>query len=346
LLPQHAGRRRPPFDKEKIVLWLNASEVSSLLSGAEDSVLKLVRETYLMHTTRCAVAPEQAALRFPNQPQNRILAKPAYLPGRFQAAGLKWVASFPNNTRRGLERSSTIMLLNSVETGRPMAILESSQVNFERTAASAALAAAELLPCPCERAGFVGCGSVNWHTLRFLRKTIPSLRAACLYDSDRARAEQFALRAAGLGGLDITIARSCKELLAECPLVCFATSATTPYIHSPEPLRDVEVILNISLRDFAPEVILASDNVVDDPDHVCSSHTSLHLAEQKAGNRCFIRCTLGDILSGSATPKPDLQQTTIFSPFGLATLDLAVCHFLVERAQSAGAGLRIPAFEN
>ena len=69
--------------------------------------------------------------------------------------------------------------------------------------------------------------------------------------------------------------------------------------------------------------------------------TKYHLAEQQAGHRDFIRCTLADVLAGTAPPKRDDNLLTIFSPFGLGVLDLAVGQLVRERALETGHGTLI-----
>jgi ornithine cyclodeaminase/alanine dehydrogenase-like protein (mu-crystallin family) len=79
----------------------------------------------------------------------------------------------------------------------------------------------------------------------------------------------------------------------------------------------------LSLRDLAPQILLASTNFVDDVEHCLKANTSPHLVEQLTGNRDFLQGTLGDLMSGRA-PAPPADRPLIFSPFGLGVLDLAV----------------------
>ena len=61
-------------------------------------------------------------------------------------------------------------------------------------------------------------------------------------------------------------------------------------------------------------VILASQNIVDDVDHCLKAGTSLHLTETAMGNRDFISGTLVDVLNKKCTlDRPDLAY---FRPLG------------------------------
>ncbi len=328
------------------LLVLSGNDVTSLLTAREPELIALVARAYVAHRNGASSLPHSTFLRFPGDESNRIIALPAFLGDGFDVAGIKWIASFPANVGRGMERASAVLILNSCETGRPEVILEGSVISARRTAASAALAARVLLEGAVpERIGLIGTGVINLEVARFLLAALPGARRFLLFDLDLERARRFAASLRDSLGAEIEAgtAASSEEVLAACPLISFATTAIRPHVGDLSACRPGAVVLHLSLRDLAPEAILACDNVVDDPDHVCRAQTSLHLAEQATGGRGFIRCTLADILRGAEPPRRD-GAAAVFSPFGLGVLDIAVGQRIAELARAARLGTHIPSF--
>jgi 2,3-diaminopropionate biosynthesis protein SbnB len=334
--------------QDESVLILNGDDVSALLQGREAEIVDAVRRAYVAHGRGQSSLPHSSFLRFPADDRNRIIALPAFLGEGFDVAGLKWISSFPGNVQAGKPRASAVLLLNSCENGHVEAILESSLISAKRTAASAALAASLLTggQTPTE-VGLIGTGVINFEVVRFLRVVLPGISRVVLYDLDAARAGRFAdrlrrLEGTGLG--EVAVAPDLTAVLAACPLVSFATTAGRPHVADLAACPPGATILHLSLRDLAPQVILAADNVVDDADHVCRAQTSLHLAEQETGNRDFIRCTLAEVSEGTASPRAAGKAVTVFSPFGLGVLDLAVGKLALDAAVAGGRGTVIERF--
>jgi N-[(2S)-2-amino-2-carboxyethyl]-L-glutamate dehydrogenase len=329
---------------EEDLLIIKGHEVESILRGREADIVESVRSGYELHGQGRSSLPHSVFLRFPEQEQNRIIALPAYLGGDFDLAGMKWISSFPANTRNGVNRASAVIVLNSAVTGRPNVLLEGSWISAKRTAASAALAAQHLVD-GSGPTGIIGCGVINFEVIRFLHASDLSREAVVLFDTDQARAETFRGKCAEqFPELQLEISTDVKQLLARCKLVSIATTASKPHLQDISACQPGTVLLHVSLRDLSPEVILQCENIVDDVDHVCRAQTSIHLAEQQTGNRNFIACTLPDVLLGKSRRRTTASGVTIFSPFGLGILDLALAALTRDLALVQGVGQTIENF--
>ncbi|MBO1413066.1 2,3-diaminopropionate biosynthesis protein SbnB [Streptomyces sp. FH025] len=334
------------------MLIIGHDEVRDILAHREKEVLEAVRAAYALHDEGRTALPHSVFLRFPEQPSDRIIGLPAFLDGDGEGdgedaavAGFKWVSSFPGNLAAGLPRASAAIVLNSLATGRPEALIEGSLISATRTGASAALAASVLLENgEAESVGLIGLGPINLQVLKYLSVAVPSLRSAVLYDLSPERAAAFAERAAEVApGLSVTVADSAAEALAGRPLVSIATTAAKPHMD----LRLCDpgtVVLHVSLRDIVPEAIVAHHNVVDDTDHVCREQTSLHLTEQLVGDRAFVDAEIGALVRGAAEFRRDPEKVIVFSPFGLGVLDLALARLVRSTAVRERRGLTAEGF--
>ncbi len=132
----------------------------------------------------------------------------------------------------------------------------------------------------------------------------------------------------------ISVQDTAEAVIRSSDLVVFATVAGEPHVKDLSWFKHNPLVLHVSLRDLAPEILLASTNFVDDVEHCLKANTSPHLVEQLTGNRSFLQGTLGDFMTGRA-PAP-VDRPLIFSPFGLGVLDLAVGKYVYDEVTRAG----------
>ncbi len=307
--------------------------------------VEIVKETYLAGHREEVVCPRSYFLRFPDRPDARIIALPAHLGGEKSVSGIKWIASYPANIREGIPRASAVLILNRADNGYPFACLEASIISAARTAASA-VAAAELLGGGGRKVrtlGILGTGLIARYVYQFLLRLDWEVERVLLCDANPAESARFQGSVCDAGRhAEIAVAPDASSLFRESDLIVLATSAGTPHIHDPGLLAHRPVVLHLSLRDLAPELILTSQNVVDDVGHVMTANTSVHLAEQQSGNRSFITGTFAEVLLGERAI--DRSRPIVFSPFGMGTLDLAVGRWVYERAERAGESIGIEDF--
>src|SRR5436189_2820050 len=324
---------------------INGKSVFDIIHAHRSECIQIVREAYLAHADGRSVNPDSHFLRFPKKPDCRIIALPAYLGNGFDVAVLKWIASYPANIERCFPRASAVLVLNSYETGYPFAILESSIISAARTAASAVLAAYWLngRSPRAHSLGIVGTGFIARYVYEFLIDTGWAIEEVRLYDRLPLESEKFRNTACRLERhRTITIASDVAQLVRACDLIVFTTVASTPYVTDVTLFEHNPLVLHISLRDLAPEILLRSQNVVDDVEHVMKANTSPHLAEQQTGDRSFVTGTLADIMLERRSV--DRSRPIIFSPFGMGILDLAVGKWVYDQAVAAGQDLRLSDF--
>ncbi|MET8814882.1 2,3-diaminopropionate biosynthesis protein SbnB [Streptomyces sp. NPDC004549] len=316
---------------------ISGDQVRQALEGREKQITELVEATYRLHGAGESVNPPSYFLRFPDRPSSRIIALPASLGGSAAVDGIKWISSFPDNVRSGLPRASAVLILNDPVTGYPFACLESSIISATRTAASAALAADWLSRTRQRptRVGFFGTGLIARYIHTFLAGTGWMFDTIGVHDVAAESAAGFRgyLEQSGTTA-EITVHERPEDLIRDSDLVVFATIAGEPHVTDPALFKHNPVVLHISLRDLAPEVLLASANFVDDVEHCLKADTSPHLVEQRTGDRDFLNGTLNDVMLGRAAPPAD--RPVIFSPFGLGVLDLAVGKYVYDQAARAG----------
>ncbi|MCG8914788.1 2,3-diaminopropionate biosynthesis protein SbnB [Actinokineospora sp. PR83] len=335
--PAPAGPRVPQLRV------IGAGEIAAQVDADREGALAAVRDAYLAHDDGTTVNPHSSFLRFPDRPRDRIIALPAFLGGDREIAGIKWIASYPGNTEHGIPRASAMLVLNDHGTGYPYAVLESSIISATRTAASAVLAAQALTGGRrAGRVGFVGTGLIADNVRKFFRDLGWEVGGWRLFDTRRANAERFAAAITADGMGEVEVVDDVSGAFTGCDVVVLATVAGEPHLGDPALLAHNPVVLHLSLRDLTPELVLASTNVTDDVDHAVRERTSLHLAEQVAGNRDFVHGTISDVLRGRLTPEPG--RPVLFSPFGLGVLDLAVGGWAYDRVLAGGGGQAVPDF--
>ncbi|QUQ65771.1 2,3-diaminopropionate biosynthesis protein SbnB [Kutzneria sp. CA-103260] len=324
---------------------ISGAQVQRALTGREKQVTELVEATYRMHGAGETVNPPSYFLRFPDRPSSRIIALPAALGGRRPVDGIKWISSFPENVAAGIPRASAVLVLNDHDTGYPFACMESSIISATRTAASAALAADWLTRDRTRpaRVGFVGVGLIARYIHTYLAGTGWSFDEIGVHDLSAEHANGFSdyLRRSGATAR-ITVRESAEDLIRNSDLVVFATVAGKPHVTDPSWFDHNPVVLHVSLRDLAPEIILGATNVLDDIDHCLKADTSPHLAEQLTGNRDFVHATLPEVLAGKA--KLPTDRPLVFSPFGLGVLDLAVGLHAYDEVRADGTLVEVPDF--
>lgn len=317
-------------------------DAREVIARSRGDIIEQVRKTYLLHHDGQTLNPNSYFLRFPEKPNSRIIALPAFLGGETGVAGIKWIASFPDNVSRNVPRASAALLLNDYDTGYPFACLEASQISAARTAASAVVGAEALhRGTTAGKIAIVGAGVIARNIVEFFQAAGWEVGLYAVHDTVPDYAAKL-VRHIGTHGGKASAEPELRAAVDGADIVVFATTAGEPYVLDESFFAPGQSVLNISLRDIGPDIVASAHNILDDVGHCLTANTSPHLAQQKFGHHDFVDGTLAQLLTGEISLGDGKPR--IFSPFGLGVLDLAVGMHVYRSALEDGSAVAIPGF--
>lgn len=321
--------------------YLNDGHIAAL--GVDwERLIDIVEDVVRTRAAGDSASPIKTYLRY-GDPRNRIIAMPAYVGGGFKLAGMKWVASFPGNTGRGLPRAHSAIVLNDAETGKPAALINGGLLNSLRAAAvsgamlRAWLAARE--PRERLRLGLIGWGPVGKQHLDMCARLLGDrLGQVLLYDLRPIEPATVPERLRGIAA----IADDWRAAYRGCDIVATCTVSERRYIDEPPP--DDALLLNVSLRDYEPGSVCGRAlPVVDDWAEVCRENTDIERLHLERGLTEADVVTLADIVCRDALAGAPANRPVFFNPMGLGGFDIALAGYYAAEAERRGVGLLLEA---
>lgn len=339
------------------ILYLNRHDVE--VACSEIDSVAVIKEMFRMHATGQTILPDEAYLGWTNTHGEHVrsLNMPGYLGGSLQCAGTKIINGNIDNFRRGLPRASGLTQLFDSVSGRISCLMEGAYISSLRTASVSFLSAELLRGKDIECATFIGTGAqAQAHIALLLKRRAhyPALRQIAVFDVDAARADA-AYRALQLElaaqGLTCWLAPSAEQAIRRSQLVVTVTTTTVGYIEYAW-LQPGTILVNISLDDPLPEVVLRADKVIVD-DWMLVKHDPRRLLgrmyragqivgpdepEDPIRHARRIDAQLGEIVTGEKVGRTSDESIILVNPFGLAIEDIAVASLVYQQAKQHGLG--------
>ena len=169
------------------------SQEDQLQAGCFDmpNAVSVVENVLRAYENGRVLYPDKTVQIFDQAVQSRINILPATLLDE-GVCGAKWISVFPNNPKLlGLQNQSAVILLSSLETGYPIALLEGMLCSSIRTAAVSAVAAKYLARPDSVQIGFLGAGEMARMHFVALKAVLPSLRICRVSSRTEATERDF-----------------------------------------------------------------------------------------------------------------------------------------------------------
>lgn len=319
-------------DGQEMTHYFTEADVSAIEISWE-GLIHAMRQTVIALKSGDFSQPIKPYLRYPPL-KNRLIAMPAYVGGEINRAGMKWIASFPENHQIGLPRAHSVTILNHPRTGQPLAVFNSTLLSTIRTAAVSGLFLeefAEWLP-PSFRVGIIGFGPIGRYHLQMMATRYGErIEQFCLFDLRFADEPNWADEWVH-HSRPTTICASWEEVYDRCDVLITATVAANRYIHRVPPSTG-KILLHISLRDYQSEVVNRIPFVVVDSwDEVCREQTDIECWANECGGQRHSVLELADAISSERLQVLSKERPTVmFCPMGMAVFDIATADFYLRK---------------
>lgn len=268
-------------------------------------------------------------------------AMPAYVPAA-RASGLKWVACFPENYKYGLDQTSALIVLNDIQTGFPLAVMDGAWITAKRTAAVSALAAEKLARKNTSEIGILGCGTQGREHVMALALTLPNLKKVKVRDLRPGVAAQMINEFKGKYRFEIVEAGSVEELVRGSDVVVSATSI----LLQPKPfVRDAWIkagalLLPVDFDSvFEWETMQRADKfLVDSLDEMKYFMSMGYLAHGLPP----LYAEIGEVVAGVKPGRQNDKELIFDMNIGMGVLDVVLAQDVVKRALKQNFGTRLP----
>jgi ornithine cyclodeaminase/alanine dehydrogenase len=266
-------------------------------------------------------------------------AMPASIPAQ-KAAGMKWVAGYPQNSKRGLPYVTGLLILNDFETGLPLAVMDCVWITAKRTGAATALAAKYLARPESESVGILGCGVQGQSNLEALKVLFP-IKKAFAFDTNPEHGSAYAQKMSSELGIEVTAVSDPKRAVSGCDIVVTAG----PILRKPHATIQrgwLDEGAFASLVDFDsywhPDALYEASKFCTDDIPQLEYYGKLGYFQ----NIPSVHAELGELVTGKKRGRENPQERNFACNLGIALDDIATAPLIYARALEQGTGTWLP----
>ena len=327
---------------ENQILWLNRKEVESLLDMK--GTLKVVEEAFRQHGLKKVQMPSKLYLYFKKH-NGDLRTMPAYLEEP-DITGVKIVNVHPDNPKKGLPTVMALVILNSTETGAPVAIMDGTYLTDMRTGAAGGVAVKYLARKNAKTIGFVGTGNQARTQLLAINEIIDIQDIKATSTSEKqmnAFKDEMEIKI----GCEITVKKTIKEV-CDCDILVTTTPSRAPIVMDewiPEGIHINAIGADApGKEELDPLILKRAKVVVDDiPQASHSGEVNVPISKGLLTEK-DIFCELGEVITGRKKARTNDSDITVFDSTGLAIQDVATADMVYRKALGKKIGVKLQQF--
>ena len=271
----------------------------------------------------------------PNQDASCVMIMPAWRP--HQMMGVKLVSVWPENNAKGESAVSAVYVLISCLDGRPLAVLDGTELTLRRTAAAAALAAKRLARDNSETLAVLGTGSLSVPLVQAHTDTM-RFKNVLVWGRQFYKAQLVVNQLRELG-IEVRAMSDLHKTLAMSDVVAVATTSTEPFLKAAWVRPGTHISL---VGAFTPQMAEAEPGLISKSQLFADCRASVlekggevfQAIEQGLVLDSDIIADLAELTAQSDRSwRHDAQAITVFKSVGFALLDLIAAELVIKASR-------------
>jgi len=320
------------------MLYLNENNILEIGMNW-DKMIDVIEEAVKCMNEGDFVQPIKPYLRYRDS-TNRIIALIAFVGGKIDLAGIKWIASFPDNINHGIPRAHSVVILNKSDTGEPLCVINTALLSIIRTASVSGLMIRHFLkarPRDNINLSIIGWGPIGRHHYKMCTDILQD-KIANIHLFDLREIDPDTITGPSK---DITIvAKSWQEAYRDSDIFITCTVSKAPYVD--EKPKPGSLLLNCSLRDYKVDIYdYTKAIIVDDWEEVCREKTDIEMMHKKKGLQKEDTKSIVDVVSKNCLADYPEDESIMFNPMGMGVFDIATSRYYLDKAREMGVGLEL-----
>ena len=308
-------------------IYLSQEEILDLNISMK-KIIELVEQGLFEHGHKRVENPPKPGIH--SKSDAFIHAMPAYYES-LGIGGLKWVSGYPSNRALGLPQIAGLMIVNDMETGMPLAVMDCRWITAVRTAAVSAITAKYCVKEDTSSLGVVGCGVQGRMNLVALKEVTPELNEISVFDISKEAMKRYKQDFEKELDVNIEITDNVRAAVDGKDMILTATQRL------PEPLIRNEWFkpgcLGFGLeasRAWYGDAILGADKFITD-----SWDQTVYFYEHGAfpDGLPTLHAELGEVVAGVKSGRESPEERILAINIGLALEDVIVADHIYKVAE-------------
>lgn len=308
-------------------IYLSQEEILDMNLGMKE-IIDLVEKGLKEHGRGKVENPPKPGIH--SKSNSFIHAMPAYYKD-LHIGGIKWVSGYPDNRGRGLPQILGLVILNDMDTGIPLCVMDCRWITAVRTAAVTAITAKYCAKKNSSTLGIIGAGVQGKHNLIALKEMMPAIKAVKVFDISKEAAERYQKELSKSLGVKISIRKDVASVAKGSDIIVTATQKLEKPLVRNEWFEKgcLGVGLEGSRAWYGDAILKADKFVTDDWEQTKFYRTTGSFSDGLPSHYIEI----GKIVCGEKAGRVTDEERILAINPGLALEDIIVANHIYQRAK-------------